>query len=81
MGADLVKIVTLARSHADSARVMSLYGKFSGLIAFAMGEKGKITRIFSALAGPFTYASLTESVAPGQMSVNELRDILAKLDG
>lgn len=70
-GADIVKIVTTARTEEEAARVLRLYDEFdpAGLIAFAMGEKGRETRMQCLAKGaPYTYAALTEkdAAAPGQ---------------
>ena len=71
-----VKIVTTARSMEDSARVLELYsspGKCS-LIAFCMGDMGRLSRILCLYLGsPYTYASLGRPVAPGQLSVDEIK--------
>ena len=75
LGADVVKLVTTAVSFADNARVLSLYRTCSDLVAFAMGETGKITRIACLYAGaPFTYAALSDDkpVACGQLSVERM---------
>ena len=89
-----VKIVTTAVAPTDPARVLSLYGAArrmargrSGrggggggirLVAFAMGEMGRMSRVLCLYLGsPHTYASLDGrrgAVAPGQMS---LADVLA----
>ncbi|MFA4639397.1 3-dehydroquinate dehydratase [Pyrococcus kukulkanii] len=78
---DVVKIVTYARTPWDNLRVIKLYEHANNLIAFCMGQEGKISRVFSAMFSPFTYASIDESVAPGQMSISELREILRILGG
>jgi len=39
MGADRVKLATMANSKADSARILSLYDDFDRLLAFAMGKE------------------------------------------
>ncbi|PIV21190.1 MAG: hypothetical protein COZ69_04025 [Deltaproteobacteria bacterium CG_4_8_14_3_um_filter_45_9] len=47
-----------------------------------MGEKGKISRIFSPFLGAvWTYASLNQNrtSAPGQLTVQEIKDIWKKL--
>ena len=78
MGADLVKIAVTANSPADCARVISLYGYHTNLLAFAMGEAGKITRISAPFLGAeFTYASSDEEhkTAEGQLSVSEMEGI------
>ena len=46
------------------------------IVCFAMGEKGKFTRILSLLAGaPFGYCSCSESgqAAPGQMTLSQMK--------
>ena len=87
IGADIAKIVTMAapctggNQSPDVDRVLSLYDHFdpAKLIAFAMGDAGKISRIQCLAKGsPFTYASLNEAdaAAPGQMTTREMRDIV-----
>lgn len=74
-----VKIVTTAKSTDDAAMILQLYskkGKFN-LIAFAMGDAGRISRILSLYLGsPYTYVSLGKPVAPGQFSVDEVKKII-----
>jgi 3-dehydroquinate dehydratase-1 len=76
---NIVKIVTTAKSIKDTASVLSLYKKQdSDLIAFAMGDMGRISRILCMYLGsPYTYASLGKPVAPGQFSVDEVKSLLA----
>ena len=87
IGADIAKIVTMAapcigdNQSQDVDRVLSLYDHFdpAKLIAFAMGDAGKTSRIQCLAKGsPFTYASLNEAdaAAPGQMTTREMRDIV-----
>ncbi len=74
-----VKIVTTAKSTDDSARVLQLYNKKAkiNLIAFAMGDPGRISRILSLYLGsPYTYVSLGKPIAPGQFSVDEVNKII-----
>ena len=74
-----VKIVTTAKSADDSTRVLQLYSKNekNNLIAFAMGNSGKVSRILCLYLGsPYTYVSLGKPVAPGQFSVDELKKII-----
>ena len=82
-GADLVKIVTTAHSTEDAMRVLSLYNICKDdnsvpLIAFAMGEAGRFTRISCLdLGAPFTYCSIDGAeTAPGQYSADEAEQIL-----
>lgn len=73
LGADIAKIVVTANDEDDTARVLKLYESFEPgrLVAFAMGEKGRSSRIDCLAKGaPHTYAALNEeeAAAPGQMS-------------
>ena len=74
-----VKIVTTAKSTDDATRVLQLYSKKEkiNLIAFAMGDSGRISRILSLYLGsPYSYVSLGKPVAPGQFSVDEVNKII-----
>jgi 3-dehydroquinate dehydratase-1 len=74
-----VKIVTTAKTTDDSTRVLQLYNKKGkiNLIAFAMGDSGRISRILSLYLGsPYTYVSLRKAIAPGQFSVDEIKKII-----
>ena len=70
-GADIVKIVTTAKSAKDAERVLSLYDEFppERLIAFAMGTAGTPSRLKSVTLGaPLYYVSPRRGfeTAPGQ---------------
>jgi len=55
--ADIVKIVCTANTYTELARIFKLYEDERPLIAFSMGEKGKISRLLAiSLGSPFTYA-------------------------
>ena len=74
-----VKIVTTAKSADDSTRVLQLYSKNekNNLIAFAMGDSGRVSRILCLYLGsPYTYVSLGKPIAPGQFSVDEVKKII-----
>jgi len=73
---DLGKVVVMARSFKDNAAILSLYKAFDEgrVIAFCMGESGVISRVLCTwLGAPFTYAFLDRVTAPGQISIEELR--------
>ena len=73
-----IKIVSTAKSTDDSTRMLELYSKKGkrNLIAFSMGDNGRISRILCLYLGsPFTYVSLGKPIAPGQFSVDEVRKI------
>lgn len=84
MGAEIVKIVTTSHSITDSVRVLSLYNLIedkNSLIAFAMGEAGKVTRRLSLNFGsPFTYVAFDDSsaTASGQYTKTEMEKLLSK---
>jgi 3-dehydroquinate dehydratase-1 len=78
-----IKMVTTAINIVDALRILDLYENAveSNLIAFSMGEAGIISRIMCTIIGksPFTYAALEESIAPGQLTVVQMRDIYDKI--
>jgi len=74
-----VKIVTSAKSSNDASRILSLYSQSvkTNLIAFAMGNEGRISRILCLhLGSPFTYVTLGKPVAPGQFSLDAIKSIV-----
>jgi len=75
-----IKIVTMAKSVNDATQVLSLYkNNNTKLIAFSMGNYGRISRILCLFLGsPYTYVSLGKPVAPGQFSVDEVKSIFAR---
>jgi 3-dehydroquinate dehydratase type I len=82
-GADIAKIVTMARSEDDARRVLSLYFRRQDtdlpLIAFAMGPSGRPSRLVCLFLGScLTFASPLNGAetAPGQIPVKELRRML-----
>ena len=75
---NFVKIVTVAKSISDTSRILSLYNKSSKikLIAFAMGEQARFSRILCLhLGSPYTYVSLGKAVAPGQFSLDDMKSL------
>ena len=75
-----IKIVTMAKSINDTTQVLSLYkNNNTKLIAFSMGNYGRISRILCLFLGsPYTYVSLGKPVAPGQFSVDEVKSIFTR---
>ena len=80
---NFIKIVTTAINITDALRILDLYQNAaeSNLIAFSMGEAGIISRIMCTIIGgsPFTYAALDESIAPGQLTIKQMRNIYNKI--
>lgn len=78
MGADIVKIATMAKTAEDSALILGLYSRHNDIIAFCMGREGVITRIAAPFLGAeFTFATLDESraTAPGQLPLVTMKKI------
>jgi 3-dehydroquinate dehydratase-1 len=74
-----IKIVTSAKTQNDSSNILSLYNNSdkTSLIAFAMGDSGKMSRILCLYLGaPFTYVSLGKPIAPGQFSLDQIKRIV-----
>jgi len=85
-GASIGKIVTTARDFSDVLRVLNLQTEAQEmsfpLVAFCMGEIGKISRLATLELGGFmTYASpdAGTATAPGQLSAPALRQMLEML--
>jgi len=85
-GADIVKIVTQAKTPEDNLRVLGLISMAKKLgvkiIAFCMGPHGRISRVACTLMGGYlTFASLDtgQKSASGQIPAMEMRKILEAL--
>jgi len=83
-GADIGKVVTAARSFDDNITVLRLLRAFPGfdLVAFAMGETGRLSRVLAPLAGAcFTFAAAAagRESAPGQVTAAEMRELYRTL--
>jgi 3-dehydroquinate dehydratase-1 len=78
-----VKVVTTAKSVDDSLRLLEMYKTALGLnpIFFAMGDEGVLSRVMCTLVGnaPLTYASLEKAIAPGQLTVKQMRKLYDSL--
>ncbi|MEM3692793.1 MAG: type I 3-dehydroquinate dehydratase [Candidatus Bathyarchaeia archaeon] len=78
-GAEVCKLVTMARDMADNLSCLSILaeeGKRMKIVCFAMGSLGFLSRALSPLFGAyFTYASLGKGLetAPGQWSLRDLK--------
>ncbi|MEM2994885.1 MAG: type I 3-dehydroquinate dehydratase [Candidatus Bathyarchaeia archaeon] len=81
IGADICKLVTMAKSLNDNLTFLSLAAEISKktpIICFAMGKLGVPSRILSPMFGSYlTYASLESGMetAPGQISIGQLKEI------
>jgi 3-dehydroquinate dehydratase type I len=80
--ADIVKICTYAHAMEDNLRVLGIIPyalkKDRAIIAFAMGEQGRISRVMAPLLGAaWGYASVEKGAeaAPGQLTIEEMNQI------
>lgn len=85
-GADIAKIVTFSRSYEDNLNILSLIPyarkRKQEIVAFCMGEKGRMSRIFAPMMGAaWTYGCLRKNrvSAPGQLTAEEMKDIWRRL--
>jgi 3-dehydroquinate dehydratase type I len=82
IGADILKMVTFAKSLEDNLRLLNLlaYGHRQGqeMIAFCMGAIGRPSRVVAPFFGScLTYASLEAGAesAPGQLTAGEMKQL------
>jgi 3-dehydroquinate dehydratase-1 len=81
LGADVVKLVTLARDLDDVRTLLGvlLACRARNLVAFAMGPVGTLSRVFFPAAGSLlTYGHCGQPTAPGQLSVAELAALVRR---
>jgi shikimate dehydrogenase len=85
-GASIVKIVTTAIDPSDNIRILELisYARRQGkdIIAFCMGERGKISRVMAPMVGSFLgFASSRYGAesAPGQFTVEKMKQIIGMI--
>ncbi|WP_456420011.1 type I 3-dehydroquinate dehydratase [Methanocaldococcus infernus] len=79
---DIAKIATMVKDKEDVLKILNLANKYRGrIIAIGMGEKGRLTRILAPYFGSIlTFASYKgKSSAPGQIEIEELKEIWRKL--
>jgi len=76
---DVVKLVTMANSPRDIARMLHLVDEAAvPTVGFCMGELGVPSRILCGKYGsPFTYAGFSSEreLAPGQVAFDEMRNV------
>lgn len=87
-GAKWFKITTHVKNFSEAIELLSLisYGKSLGLevVAFGMGEAGKLSRILSLFVGsPFTYVFPKDGrpIAPGQLDIVSAKNLYEALKG
>ncbi|TET09179.1 MAG: type I 3-dehydroquinate dehydratase, partial [Candidatus Thorarchaeota archaeon] len=84
-GADIIKLVVTPESLSDCKRILQVYNREGSkipLIAFAMGNIGRFTRVSALYLGaPFMYVAQDsgKEAASGQIPLSEMRTILRML--
>jgi len=83
LGADVTKIATHAREHADLRTLLATTLAASDVVTLAMGPLGPLSRIVLPAAGSLlTYAHVGRPTAPsGQLSLSELAPLVRRLIG
>ncbi len=84
--ADILKLIGYADSWEDNLLFLNLVEKYSKIgykfISFGMGSYGRLSRIMcTAFGSPWTYASLKEKAAPGQINAHVLKKIWSWIVG
>jgi 3-dehydroquinate dehydratase-1 len=83
-GADIGKLAMMPENMQDVLRLMGIISKARGfnqlpLAVMSMGELGKISRVSGSLIhSVFTFASLDQASAPGQIPVERMKDYLTE---
>lgn len=74
--ADHYKIATQANSILDSLRMLSFVRGRENTTGICMGELGQVTRLIGPVVGSeFNYLSDQVATAPGQLTIDEVRNI------
>jgi len=78
-GCDIAKIVTFAKSPSDGLCMLNFLVQAQGkvtvpIVAFAMGDYGRITRFVAPIFGsPIIYATAWKKTGPGQLDVATMK--------
>jgi 3-dehydroquinate dehydratase-1 len=77
---NIAKFAVMPQTMQDTLNVLEVVNQVDNTIGIAMGEMGCYTRVVAPLFGsPITYASLKGGSAPGQLDINETKEIIDKL--
>ena len=87
-GADLIKLAVMPRCDEDVVELLKVTWEMkirhpdTPVISISMGKKGALSRLGGELFGScVTFGAYDKASAPGQISVEELYEILGKLHG
>jgi len=76
----IAKFAVMPQNMQDTLNVLEVVNQHDNTIGIAMGEMGRYTRVVSPLLGsPITYASLGGGSAPGQLDVEDTKEIIDTL--
>lgn len=85
-GADIVKVAVMPSKAADVAKLLEATAKYVDFedsvpaITMSMGSLGVVSRISGATFGScVTFATIHEQSAPGQLSVDKVKSIMAQM--
>jgi 3-dehydroquinate dehydratase I len=77
---NIAKFAVMPNNYKDTLTVLNVLSEVQNTIGIAMGNLGKYTRIVAPIFGsPITFASIDNESAPGQLDINNTKDILRKL--
>lgn len=77
---NIAKFAVMPQNTQDTLNVLKVVNQVDNTIGIAMGELGKYTRVVAPILGsPITFASVTGEIAPGQLNLNDTKDIINKL--
>lgn len=77
---NIAKFAVMPQNMQDTLNVLEVVNQMDNTIGIAMGEMGCYTRVIAPLLGsPITYVSLKGGSAPGQLDINETKEIIDKL--
>ncbi len=85
VGCDMAKLVGFAKEPRDALRMLDFLVHAPNtvdvpVVAFAMGEAGRFSRIAAPFFGsPIAYAAADEAAAPGQFDVPTMRQLMDNL--
>ena len=86
-GADLLKLAVMPQDYGDLARLLTVTAQMRDgcerpVITMSMGEIGSASRFCGEIFGSaVTFAAVGKASAPGQLPIDELRQLLAVFHG
>lgn len=70
----------MGKSKRDVETIVRILTNYDDVVAFLMGERFSFTRVLAAYLGsPFIYCYVGSPKAPGQISLDDAREIISRL--